>query len=153
FICIHTSSLDKRLQAMRKVHLRMLVAALLLCGSNWRPGSVPAADWPMLGRDGTRNAVSPERGAPILWSAEARGINRLTDKSRGVRWTARLGWQTFSSPVVANGLVWIGTSQVGNRWAGVLKCFRAADGRQAYEFTAPKLANRIQDPEWTGLGS
>ena len=31
-----------------------------------------ADDWPMLGRDGTRNSVSPEIGGPTFWSVENR---------------------------------------------------------------------------------
>jgi hypothetical protein len=27
-----------------------------------------ADDWPMRGRDGTRNAVSPEKNPPTMWS-------------------------------------------------------------------------------------
>lgn len=40
------------------------------CGSFVCP--TVAADWPMLGRDGTRNGVSAEDGAPIQWSLEER---------------------------------------------------------------------------------
>src|SRR5262249_48980785 len=59
-----------------------------------------AGEWPMLGRDATRNAVSPEKIAPTHWQV-ARGQN--------VRWEAQLGYGTLASPVVAGGLVWVGT--------------------------------------------
>ena len=118
-----------------------------------------AADWPMLGRDGTRNGVSPERGAPTVWSVEERKEGRLIRESRGVRWAAPLGSSTYSSPVVSDGLVWIGTNESqtgqydGNKRAGVLKCFRVADGHQVYEFLSPVLPQRHQDAGWSGLGS
>src|SRR5580704_11540268 len=68
------------------------------------------ADWPMLGRDGTRNSVSSEAGAPRLWSVEEREGGRLVRAARGIHWTAALGSATFSSPVVTGGFVWIGTN-------------------------------------------
>ena len=119
-----------------------------------------AADWPMLGRDGTRNGVSPERGPPTVWSIEAREEGRLIRETRGVRWAAQLGSSTFSSPVVSDGLVWIGTHQPPageknpDRSVGLLKCFRVADGRQVYEFLSPPLAaGFVHDVYWHGLGS
>ncbi len=119
-----------------------------------------AAEWPMLGRDGTRNSVSPESGAPVLWNVEERHRDgRLIHGPRSIRWSAPLGLSSFSSPVVSEGLVWIGS---GNMRSGVknlgdyqslLKCFRVRDGKQVYEFVSPKLANRVHDPGWSGLGS
>ncbi len=117
-----------------------------------------AADWPMLGRDGTRNGVSAEVGAPTLWSIEERKDDRVIHESRGVRWTAPLGSQTHSSPVVSGGLVWIGTNSLrpggdAREVHSVLKCFRVADGKEVYEYDSPKLSARVHDPGWTGLGS
>ncbi|MEJ7593952.1 MAG: PQQ-binding-like beta-propeller repeat protein [Planctomycetaceae bacterium] len=122
-------------------------------------GSAAAEDWQMLGHDGTRNSVSPERGGPMAWSVEQREVDKILRESRGIRWSAALGSETFSSPVVANGLVWIGTNnnqpgvEVANEYHSVLKCFREADGKQVYEYVSPKLGTRIQDAGWTGLGS
>lgn len=118
-----------------------------------------AADWPMLGRDGTRNGVSTEVGAPTEWSIEERKDDRVIQPSRGVRWSSPLGSQTHSSPVVSGGLVWIGTNSVRPGIAArdevhsVLKCFRVADGKEVYEYDSPKLGPRVHDPGWTGLGS
>ena len=123
------------------------------------------ADWPMLGRDGTRNAVSSEVGPPISWCVEERNDEgHLIRSPRGIRWTAPLGSQTFSSPVVSNGLVWIGTnnshpsSKPGEAFDCVLKCFSVATGKQVYEYVSPLfggfLEHRdIRDAGTTGLGS
>ena len=144
---------------MLKHFSRMIVAAAVLCGWVWGVGSTGAEDWPMLGRDGTRNGVSPERGAPTVWSVEAHEDGRLIRETSGVRWAAALGSATFSSPVIASGLVWIGTHQPPagekhpDRSVGLLKCFRVADGQQVYEFLSPVLPQRHQDAGWNGLGS
>ncbi len=125
-----------------------------ICGAVVCP--LVAADWPMLGRDGTRNGVSAETGAPTDWSVEERTEDgRVSRASRGIRWAAPLGSQTHSSPVVSGGLVWIGTNTAksGVEAHSVLKCFRVADGKQVYEYDSPKLGSRVNDPGWTGLGS
>jgi hypothetical protein len=68
-----------------------------------------AEDWPMLGRDGTRNAVSPEKNPPTFWQIEGvptkfenqRPIEWTTE-SKNVKWKAELGINTFGTPVVAD---------------------------------------------------
>lgn len=53
----------------------LMVAAVLAAGL------LRAEDWPMLGRDKTRNAVSPEKGAPLVWDAGS-GRNICIDPTR-----------------------------------------------------------------------
>src|SRR5215831_20540526 len=57
---------------MRRTHTGAIVAAALT--GCLLAGLAPAhgADWPMFGRDGTRNAVSPEKGPPLAWQTEER---------------------------------------------------------------------------------
>ena len=88
-----------------------------------------AEDWPMLGRDKTRNPVSPEKGAPVEWDVKS---------GRNIKWRARLGF-TVSQPIVTGGLIWIGTDNGLPRDAalkdpaGVLACFRERDGEFLYQ--------------------
>ncbi len=133
--------------------MRALAFVVVTCGV--AAGPADAADWPMLGRDGTRNGVSAEVGAPTQWSLEERKDDRVIRAARGIRWSAPLGSQTHSSPIVSGGLVWIGTNtaKAGVEAHSVLKCFRVADGKQMYEYDSPKLDSRVNDPGWTGLGS
>jgi hypothetical protein len=51
--------------------IRSYVAALALLDFLAAPLTF-SADWPQLGRDNTRNAVSPEKGAPLHWQIEER---------------------------------------------------------------------------------
>lgn len=84
----------------------------------------------MSGRDWTRNPVSPEKGAPVEWNGES-GLN--------IVWRAELGGIVTSEPVVAGGLVWIGTNNDSPRdparreRGGVLVCFRERDGAFLYQ--------------------
>ena len=139
------------------MHLTTLTTCLI---GFWLCVSVhtSADDWPMLGRDGSRNSVSPEKNPPTVWSVEQPDKGRLIRAARGVRWSTPLGSETYSSPVVAGGFVWIGTNDNKKSLSGsmpnsVLKCFRASDGAQVYEYNSPWLGTRNYDAGWTGLGS
>src|SRR5450631_3534757 len=97
--------------------------------------AVAADDWPMLGRDRTRNPVSGEKNPPLWWQVEDnQGPN--WQPSRNIKWQAKLGANTNCDPVIANGLVWVGTSvhdEKTRERSAVLKCFREKDGRLLYE--------------------
>src|SRR5262245_66265186 len=95
-----------------------------------------AADWPMLGRDGTRNPVSPEKDSPVWFQVPQAGERKVP--ARNIKWQAPLGTVTFGDVVVSNGLVWIGTNNgqprdpKNKKPAGVLMCFRESDGKFLY---------------------
>lgn len=141
------------------------ISAMVLLFVMLQLSTASAADWPMLGRDKTRNAVSPEKQPPLDWDIGEFDRNTgqwINDKARNIKWTARLGSQTFGTPVIADGHVYIGT----NNGAGYLKrypsrvdlgcllCFREADGEFLWQFSAEKLrSGRTQDWPQQGLGS
>lgn len=116
--------------------LAPLCASLIAC-----PPAI-AEDWPALGLSATRNAVSPESGPPLSWDVPT---------GKNIRWTAELGSSTFGDPVVADGLVWVGTNNTpldepGGLDAGVLACFRERDGRPLYRYVCPRSPlGRIHD--------
>ena len=105
---------------------------------------------------GTASVRKP--AARTSWCVEEREGERLLRGSHGVRWSTPLGLATFASPVVSDGLVWIGTNNQrpgvhgGAGHDSVLLCFRAADGKQVYEYVSPKLPGRTQDPGIYGMG-
>lgn len=107
----------------------------------------------MLGRDATRNPVSPEMNAPIQWDVES---------GRNIKWSARMGSQTYGTPVVAGGQVYVGTNNAAGylkRYPrtvdlGCLLCFREADGEFLWQYSAEKLpSGRRHDWPLQGLGS
>ena len=109
---------------------------------------VNAADQPQWGQAWTRNMVSEERGLPSEFDPQS---------GRNVRWTARLGSESHSTPVIADGRVYIGTNNdeprdpkhQGDR--GVLMCFDESDGRLLWQLVVPK---RDEDPflDWPKSG-
>jgi outer membrane protein assembly factor BamB len=99
-------------------------------------GCALADDWPMLAGRPDRNAVTNEKGLPAAFSKE------------DVLWAADLGDQTFSTPVISGGRVFIGTNngkprdpaKTGDK--GVLMCFSAVDGKFLWQAVHEKLARR-----------
>lgn len=68
-----------------------------------------ASDWPQWAGQNSRNMVSSEKGLPDSFavpSADSDGV----DPGKNVRWSAKLGSRAYSSPVVADGKVFVGAS-------------------------------------------
>lgn len=131
---------------------------------------VLADDWPMLGRDRTHNAVSPEKGAPTDWQNAVPATQDAPAKAaRNIKWAARLGSNSMGGPVIAGGLVWVGTNNHSARDPrdtrlrkdgkrepidmAVLMCFRESDGRFLWQYTSPRLGNLAEDGPTDALGS
>jgi outer membrane protein assembly factor BamB len=138
----------------RIILMAVVAGGLLLAGQSSR-----GADWPMFGRDDTRNAVSPEKDPPREWQIEQRDRNGfLLQPAWNILWEAQLGSSNAASPVVARGLVWIGTNNARPRDlqvkgdAAVLMCFRERDGRFLWQYVSPRLRDQYhQDWPYAGI--
>src|SRR6059036_2030604 len=110
--------------------------------------TLAAADQPQWGQAWSRNMVSREKGLPDSFD---------TRTGRNIKWSARLGTETHSTPVVAGGRVFIGTNNgeprdpkhQGDR--GVLMCFEEKTGKFLWQLVVPK---RSEDPymDWQNCG-
>src|SRR6185503_16122642 len=119
-----------------------ILALVLLCHS------LDAKDQPQWGQGWSRNMVSSEKGLPDNFDPKA-GLN--------IKWTADLGNETHSTPVVAGGRVYIGTNNgkprdskhQGDR--GVMMCFSEKTGELLWQLVVPK---REDDPyyDWPKSG-
>lgn len=117
-------------------------------------GAALARDWPMGGRSGDRNPVSPERNAPTEWQVPFDG-----KKAKNVKWSAKLGNRAHGGPVISGGLIWVGTN---NQTAddklpdfAVLACVRESDGKVLSRYLSPRRGkDRTHDwPEQALTGS
>lgn len=117
------------------------------------PTLAMAGDWPMLGRDVTRNSVSSEENPPTHWDVE-------TEKN--IKWKAKLGSMTHGTAAVADGQVYIGTNNghgylqryPKNVDLGCLLCFRESDGEFLWQYSAEKLpSGRVHDWPLQGIGA
>jgi outer membrane protein assembly factor BamB len=116
-----------------------------------------AEDWRMFGRDGTRNGVSPEKNPPLFWEWGRLERGKLV-VGKNVKWGVEFGLCTNGDPVVADGLVWVGTSRYrsgddGDADGSLLACMRASDGKVLYEYFTPRLANKLHDWDMNSLGN
>lgn len=110
--------------------------------------TLTAADHAQFGQAWSRNMVSPERGLPERFDPVT---------GENVKWTAKLGTETHSTPVVAGGRVFIGTNNgeprdprhQGDR--GVLMCLDERDGSLRWQLVVPK---RVEDRyyDWPNSG-
>ncbi len=110
-------------------------------------------DWPVFGRDATRNAVVPRGNASIDWDVAS---------GRNIKWKAQIGYSTFASTIVAGGQVYIGTNNGAaylERYPmsvdlGCLLCFRESDGQFLWQYSAEKHPlGRVHDWPDHGLVS
>ena len=105
-------------------------------------------DWPMLGGSSDRRMVSATVGLPTEWDVGT-GSN--------VRWVAALGSQTYSSPVISAGKVFVGTNNDNPRYPdqdqdmGALMVFRESDGAFLWQALSSKLASGAAQ-DWPGVG-
>jgi len=114
----------------------------------------------MWGRDWSHNAVSPEKGAPVDFAFELRDDKgKITTPAKNILWSVPAGGRAVGTPVVADGLIWVGTT---NRHdpkkkadQAILMCFRERDGKLLYQYTSPRLgkgANTFEDFPGSGMG-
>src|SRR5437764_642384 len=138
----------KHLSRSLLVALLLMLAATISSQSASDPGS---GDWPMWGGTPDRNMVSTMKGLPTEWDVKTK---------KNVKWIAELGSQSYGNPVVAGGMVFVGTNnerlrdpkQGGDR--GVLMAFKESDGEFLWQQTHEKLAaGRANDWPYQGVAS
>ncbi len=105
--------------------MRSIAAALLLLPVSCKPvDGRPPVDWSIAELDRTGKTVRGE--------------------DRNVRWRAKLGPFSFTTPVVADGLVWVGTGYFGHSGGphkedvAALMCFRESDGALLWQQVTPR---------------
>jgi len=120
---------------------------------------LPAADQPQVGEYGTRNPVSQEKHLPADFDPGRKDKSGQIDlaTTRNVKWVARLGNQSYGTPVVAGGKIFVGTNNdeprdpriEGDR--GVLMCFDERSGEFLWQLNLPKL-QWIKWADWKYIG-
>ncbi|HXD73593.1 MAG TPA: PQQ-binding-like beta-propeller repeat protein [Vicinamibacterales bacterium] len=139
---------------MKKILLALAIVAVaagafrLKAEATSDPGT---GDWPMWGGTPDRNMVSNMKGLPTEWDVKTK---------KNVKWVAELGSQSYGNPVVAGGMVFVGTNneamrdpkQPGDR--GVLMAFKEDTGEFMWQQTHEKLSSgRANDWPYQGVAS
>ncbi len=122
-----------------------------------------AGDWPMWGRDHSRNMISEAQGLPSDFdpgkpNPKSEEIDPATTKN--ILWIAKLGSQSYGNPTIAGGKVFVGTNNESPRDPetkgdrGILMCFSESEGEFLWQLAAPKLgAGKVSDWEYIGICS
>ncbi|MDE0836412.1 MAG: PQQ-binding-like beta-propeller repeat protein [Akkermansiaceae bacterium] len=122
-----------------------------------------AEDWPMWGKDPSRNMVGNASNLPAEITAgeidsETEQVDLKTAKN--ILWASKLGSQTYGNTTIADGRVYVGTNnesprdpkQEGDR--GVMMVFDEKTGDFLWQLIIPKLgAGKVSDWEYVGLCS
>lgn len=136
---------------MKQVARRFVTPAMISCRTltlAFLATQLSAADQPQWGEAWSRNMVSSERGLPADFDPKT---------GKNIKWVAKLGNETHSTPVVSNGRIYIGTNNQdprdpkhrGDR--GVLMCFEEKTGKFLWQLVVPK---REEDKyhDWPNAG-
>ena len=127
--------------------------------------SLPCAalDWPMWGRDSSRNMVSDEKNLPDSFDpGRLKGASEEIDMAttKNVRWVAKLGSQAYGNPTVAGGKVYVGTNNESPRNPnlkgdrGVMMALDEKTGKFLWQLAVPKLGTgKVSDWEYLGICS
>ncbi len=141
------------------MNLRFLSLTLTIAAAT----AAPAEDWPVWGRNGSRNLYSPAKGAPA--SFEPGKFKKGTEEvdmttTKNIRWAAKLGSQAYGNTTVSGGRVFVGTNNesprdkrhVGDR--GIVYCLDEITGKLIWQLIVPKLgAGKVSDWEFLGICS
>jgi outer membrane protein assembly factor BamB len=136
---------------MTKTGFVALGIAVCGCSLALSAGEPGTGDWPMWGGTADRNMVSSMKGLPVTWDVKTK---------KGVKWVAELGSQTYGNPVVANGVVLVGTNNEAMKDPevkgdkGIVMAFRESDGQFLWQAVHDKLAQgRANDWPFQGVCS
>ncbi len=123
-----------------------------------------AADWTQWGGSDDRNMISDEKNIPGA-KMEPGDFKKGTEEvdlstTSQVKWVAKVGSQTYGTPTIANGKVFVGTNNesprdpkhIGDR--GNVMCFDEQTGEYLWQLVVPKLgAGKVSDWEFLGICS
>jgi outer membrane protein assembly factor BamB len=106
--------------------------------------------------------VSPATGLPAKWDVgrfDRRTGQWLGESAKNVKWVARLGSESYGSPLIAGGKLFCATNNEAGYTArypakvdlGCLLAFQQADGAFLWQYSAEKL-EAGESVDWPGVG-
>lgn len=128
-----------------------------------RQMNVGPLDWPQWGGSPSRMNTPAGERIPSTWNlGEIDAKTGQRHATQNVKWTAKLGSQTYGNPVVANGKVFVGTNNTAGYLKrfpskvdlGVLLCFKEETGEFLWQHSNTKLpTGRVHDWPFQGVCS
>jgi outer membrane protein assembly factor BamB len=143
-------------QIAKLIALAWLPAMVLVVAAQAETAAAPSGDWPQWGGSPARNNTPIGQNIPVTWNVgtfDQRSGRWLGSPDKQIRWVAKLGGESYGSPVVADGQVYCATNNGAGylpRYPasvdlGCLLAFAAADGRFLWQHSVEKLSGRSID--------
>ncbi len=141
-----------------------VLISMAACADTPRPAALAevGADWPQWGGNPSRNMYHPgAKGVPATFEPGKpfpgkEDIDPATTK--GLRWVAKLGSQSFGTPTVSGGRIFVGTNNEAPRdpkFKGDKNCLYCLDektGKLLWQLATPKLeSGKVNDWEFVGM--
>ncbi len=115
------------------------------------PAEARSADWPQWGGSPVRNNTPRGKNTPTQWNVgqfDHKTGRWLSKSAKNILWVARLGSQSYGTPVLAGGKVFCATNNGAGYVRcypalidlGCLLCFRQSDGRFGWQLSREKLS-------------
>lgn len=119
------------------------------------PAALGAAEWTQWGGSYARNMIAQEKNLPTWFDAgiekpQGAGAEAVPagQPDGVVRWSAKLGTESYGNPTVAGGRVFVGTNNgsprdpriTGDR--SVVMCFDDATGEFLWQLVVPKMPEK-----------
>jgi outer membrane protein assembly factor BamB len=131
--------------------LSALTLLMLMAAPHAQAAKKTKDDPAMFGGTPSRNMVASEKGLPEFWDMET---------GKNIKWSEKIGSQTYGGPIVSNGVVYVGTNNEGLRNPkiegdrGTVMAFRAEDGEFLWQSAHAKLpAGLVNDWPMQGVCS
>ncbi len=143
---------------MKNSAMKLTLTAACVVAVSAEP--ISAHDWTQWGRTSSKNMYSPAKNLPASFDPGKfkRGTEDIDmSTTKGVKWVAKLGSQTYGNPVVADGRVYVGTNNENARDPrhkgdrSILMCLDERSGDLLWQLVVPKLKSG-QVNDWEGLG-
>jgi hypothetical protein len=110
-VTLHDSGVTIDAVSLKSVGESSVAASLLIvCTATAAALPLRAVDWPMVGSDLSRNALSAEKDPPTFWRIQADTQWKTTNTSPEVRWKATLVGISFADPSLP--MAWFGLAQI-----------------------------------------
>ena len=150
---------DKRMELPIRRFISVAIAVMIVMTVSQ---SAWSDDWPTWGGDFSRNMVSTEKGI-ITDFDPGKYVNPTTNdidfkSTRNVRWVVTLGSQSYATPVIADGKIYIGTNNDSphhKRFKGdksLMIVFDEKTGQFLWQLTVAKLKGGTKVGDWEFLG-
>ena len=145
----------------RQLPIRFGMSGILVLVMAVAAAPTLAGDWPNWGHDDSRNMATDEKGLPTTFGPggeKTEGDKKVPVPPENVKWSVKLGSQSYGNTTVAGGRVYVGTNDANLRdprlkktGGGVVMCLEEATGKLLWQLVVPRLKTRNKDFNYDDL--